>query len=169
MKKSLILLVAALLAFGGSAFAQKNVKLGHINSGELMKIMPGVDSLQNVLQREVNNVKEQATAMENEIQKKQEEYTQGQSQWSELIRNTKQQELQEMFNRYQVFQENAQESLQELNQKLLEPIQERAMKAIQDVAKENGFTYIFEESVLYYKDGGEDILPLVKKKLGISK
>lgn len=169
MKKSLILLVAALFAFGGNAMAQKNVKLGHINSGELMKIMPGVDSIQTVLQNEVNNIKEQAAAMENEIQKKQDEYTQNQSQWSELIRNTKQQELQMMFNNYQTFQENAQETMQNLNQSLLEPIQERAMKAIQDVAKENGFTYIFEESVLYYKDGGEDILPLVKKKLGISK
>ena len=38
MKKSLIVVVMAMLAFGGSAMAQKNIKLGHINSNDLMQM-----------------------------------------------------------------------------------------------------------------------------------
>ena len=53
MKKSLILLFAAVFAFGTSAMAQKTIKLGHINSSELMQIMPGKDSAQAAFEAEV--------------------------------------------------------------------------------------------------------------------
>jgi outer membrane protein len=56
MKKTLIAIIACLLAFGGTAMAQKTVKLGHINSNDLMQIMPGRDSAQTVLQAEVQEL-----------------------------------------------------------------------------------------------------------------
>ena len=45
-----------------------------------------------------------------------------------------------------------------------------ALNAIKEVGKENGFTYVFDLSaggILYFADNTEDILPLVKKKLGL--
>jgi len=53
---------------------------------------------------------------------------------------------------------------------LLQPIIEKADKAIKEVGKENGYTYIFDlsrGSVVYFSEVSEDVLPLVKKKLGI--
>ena len=58
---------------------------------------------------------------------------------------------------------------QEREKALLTPIIDRAKEAIRDVAKENGYTYIFDSAVgvtLY--EGGDDVLPLVKKKLGLN-
>ena len=49
MKKGFIVVLVALLAFGGSAMAQKNIKLGHINSNDLMQIMPGRDTAMALL------------------------------------------------------------------------------------------------------------------------
>lgn len=51
---------------------------------------------------------------------------------------------------------------------LVQPLIDKAKKAIEEVAKENGFTYIIDTSsgALLYS-GGEDILPLVKKKLNL--
>ena len=46
---------------------------------------------------------------------------------------------------------------------------EKANQAINNVAKENGFTYVFDTasgSLLVFPDG-DDILPLVKTKLGL--
>ena len=40
MKKALIAIVACLFVFGGSAMGQQKIKLGHINSNDLMQIMP---------------------------------------------------------------------------------------------------------------------------------
>ena len=64
---------------------------------------------------------------------------------------------------------NAQKQLQQREQDLLKPIIDRAKKAISDVAAEGGYTYILDSgtaAVLYSQDS-DDIMPLVKKKLGL--
>ncbi|MFC2096669.1 OmpH family outer membrane protein [Bacteroidota bacterium] len=47
---------------------------------------------------------------------------------------------------------------------------DKAQAAIEKVAKANGFTYVFDlgaGGLLYFSDQSIDILPLVKKELGI--
>ncbi len=169
MKKSLILLMAAMIAMCGTAFAQKNVKLGHINSTELMQIMPGRDSAQAKLQTEVEALQAQLKTMQDELEKKYNEFQEKQSQYSELIKSTKQKELTDMNNRIQLFAEDAQKQLATREQELLQPIIDRAKQAITDVAKENGYSYIFDSGlgVLLYQQDSDDIMPLVKKKLNL--
>lgn len=169
MKKILIAIVACLFLCGGNAMAQKNLKFGHINSHDLMEIMPGRDSVQTVLQQEMSGLEEQLKSMQSEMEKRYNDYMENQSGWTELIRNTKQRELQDMGARIQEFQENAQKQLQQREQELVKPMVDRAKKAISDVAAEGGYTYIFDTAVgaIIYEDGGEDIMPLVKKKLGL--
>ena len=169
MKKSLILLFAAMLAFSASAFAQKTVKLGHINSSDLMQIMPGKDSAQAAFEAEVKILDGELKAMQEELEKKLNDYQERKSQMTELIRSTKEQELNDLNQRIQIYQQNAQKKLQEKEAELLQPIIDRAKQAISDFAKENGYTYIFDTSdgaVLYQQDS-DDILNLVKKKLGL--
>jgi outer membrane protein len=169
MKKTLIAIVACLFLLGGNAMAQKSIKLGHINSNDLMQIMPGRDSAQAVLQTEVTSLEEQLKSMQSEMEKLYNDYMEKQSGWTELIRNTKQRELQDMGSRIQEFQENAQKTLQQREQDLLKPIIDRAKKAISDVAAEGGYTFILDSgtaAVLYSQDS-EDIMPQVKKKLGL--
>ena len=45
--------------------------------------------------------------------------------------------------------------------------QKKANEAIQATAKENGYGYVFERDVLIVAPPGDDILPLVAKKLGV--
>jgi outer membrane protein len=103
------------------------------------------------------------------MEKRYNEYMENQSGWTELIRNTKQREIQDMGARIQEFQENAQKQLQQREQELLKPIIDRAKKAITDVAAEGGYSYIFDSGVsaLLYSPDSDDIMPLVKKKLGL--
>jgi outer membrane protein len=89
---------------------------------------------------------------------------------TDLIRKTKENELQDILQRIQNFQVEAEQDLARQRAELLRPIQEKAFKAVNEVAEENGFTYIFDMgtgAVLYASDNTEDILPLVKKKLGL--
>lgn len=170
MKKTLIVMVACLFAFGGTAMAQKNIKLGHINSNDLMQIMPGRDSAQTTLQAEVQELEATLKSMQSEMEKRYNDYMENQSGWTELIRQTKQREIQDMGARIQEFQENAQKQLQQREADLLKPIIDRAKKAIEDVAREGGYTYILDSgtaSVLYSQDS-DDIMPQVKKKLGLN-
>ena len=89
---------------------------------------------------------------------------------SDLIKQTKETELQEMNQRIQQFQSTAQDDLQNTRQKLFKPILDKANKAIADVSKENKFTYVFDVSsgaLIYQSDDAINILPMVKKKLGL--
>ncbi|MBR1851254.1 MAG: OmpH family outer membrane protein [Bacteroidales bacterium] len=170
MKKIFALAFAAVFALCGTAMAQKNVKLGHINSNELMQIMPGRDSAQTVLQAEVTELEGTLKSMQAEMEQRYNDYMEKQNGWTELIRQTKQREIQDMGTRIQEFQESAQQQLQSREQELLKPIIDRAKQAIEEVAKEGGFTYIFDSGTgaLLYSQDSEDIMPLVKKKLGLN-
>ena len=126
MKKTLIVMAICLFAFGGNAMAQKNLKLGHINSQELMQIMPGRDSVQTVLQGEVTELETTLKQMQAEAEKRYNDYVANQAGWTELIRQTKQREIQDMSARIQEFQENAQKQLQDREAELTKPIIDRA-------------------------------------------
>jgi len=169
MKKVLIAIFACLFAFGGNAMAQQKIKLGHINSNELMQIMPGRDSAQTALQKEVEELQADMEAMKKEYETKVNDYMAKRDQLSELIRKSKESDLQAMASRIEEFQANAQKLLEERQEALLKPIIDRAKKAIEEVGKENGYTYIFDAGVgaVLYSQDSDDIMPLVKKKLGL--
>ena len=88
---------------------------------------------------------------------------------SELVKQDKIRELESIQQRILEFQQNAQESLAAKEQELITPILDKARKAIEDVAKEENFTYIFDASTgnILYASESENILPLVKAKLGL--
>lgn len=169
MKKIFVVLLLALFAVAPASMAQKTIKLGHINSNDLMQIMPGRDSAQAALQKEVEELQNTLKTMQSELEARYNEYMGKESQMSDLIKQTKQRELQDMGARIEEFQKNAQQQLQEREQALLKPIIDCAKKAIEDVAKENGYTYVFDSGVgtLLYTQDSDDIMALVKKKLNL--
>jgi len=171
MKKYLgILLIAVMFSLSG-AYAQKaDYKFGHINSNELLSVMPERDSARLELQNYSQMLQQEMEAMQVEYQNKVNTYLEKQETYSELVRQSKEREIQEMQRRVQEFQSTAQQDLQRKEQELFQPIMEKAEKAIQKVAKANGYTYVFDisaGSVVYFSEQSEDILPLVKKELGI--
>ena len=167
MKRTLIAIAIVLFAFGGNAMAQKNIKLGHINSQELMQIMPGRDTVQTILQKEVADLEATLKTMYAEYETRSNDYVQNQAGWTDLIRQTKQREIQDMQARIQEFQQNAQTKMQEREAELTKPIIDRAKKAIEDVAREGNYTYICDGATLLYSQDSEDVMPQVKKKLGL--
>lgn len=153
-----------------SVSAQK--KLGHVDSDSLMRIMPGYDSAVVKIQAEVKVYQSQIATMQTEYDKKLEEYKAGLATMSDLIKQTKAAELEDLTARIEKFTESAQTAVQAKQTELVKPLIDKAKKAIDEVAKEGGFAYIFDSAgangtVLLYTAGGEDIMNLVKKKIGI--
>jgi len=89
---------------------------------------------------------------------------------SEIKRNAKIAEIQDMQQRIQNYQQTAQQQLQQKQSELLQPVFDKAEKAIGDVAKEKGLIYVFDigtKVVLYKSNESMDLMPLVRTKLGI--
>lgn len=165
MKKTILLLAVALFA-SAAVFAQEPVKLGHIDVQELLKIMPEYDSAQKVFQKEQEDAETMLKNMYSELQTLSTDYQSKRDQMSDLIKQTKEAELQDKEARIRQFNEKALKKLQERQEELMEPIQEKIKTAIAKVAKANGYTYIFTSGAALY-EGGDDVLPLVKKEMGL--
>jgi outer membrane protein len=170
--KHFITLFVLLSGFFSTVFAQ-DYKFGHINTQELIVLMPERDSAQVKMETITKDLQEQIQAMQLELQTKYTTYQQKQATWTAAILEAKQKELQELSVRAEEFQRTAQEELQRQQQLLLQPVIQKATKAIEKIAKQEGFTYVFDVSsgVLQYfnPEQSVDVLPLVKKELNITK
>lgn len=169
MKRTLTLVAILVLFFSTNTFAQGKIKLGHVDSMELLQAMPGRDSAEKVLQEYANSLEKQIIAMQTELESKYNDFMDNQATMSQLIQQTKAKELQDLQARIEAFQVSAQNDLQEKERELVQPIIDKAKKAIEEVAKANGYTYIFDSSVgvlLHFEDS-DDIMSMVKKKLNI--
>ncbi len=161
----LVLFIAATV----SANAQ-NQKFGHIDLQALVQLMPERATAETEFNNFQTELEEVLGEMQQNYQQKLGELEQLGENASEVRRNAKITELQELQQRIQNYQMTAQQQLQEKYSQLLEPIFEKAEKAIEEVAKEQGLLYVFDTGarvVLYKSNQSVDILPLAKQKLGI--
>jgi outer membrane protein len=151
--------------------AQKAPKFGHINFAELFGMMPGQDTVQQKYQAYAMELRNTLDVMQAELEKKYTDYQANLATYSDIIKKTKEQEIQDLQARMESFQSSAQQDLQKKEEELTAPIIEKARKAIKDVAQEQGYTYIFNgtEGVLLFSDPADNVMDLVKKKLGIEK
>jgi outer membrane protein len=173
MKKVFVnLLFIGLFLMCGNTFAQNNLKIGHINSQLLFSAMPENDSASRQYEREATAAQKTLEEIQVEFNKKYEDYLKmtKDATSTPLILTAKEEELSSLQQRLQSFQSTAEESLNNRRVELFKPVQEKALKAVNDVAAENGFTYVFDTQggiIVYTAPDSQDILPLVKTKLGL--
>lgn len=166
--KKFVLMLACGLFLGTMSFAQ-GVKFGYINSQELLSLMPEVAKADTDLKTFAKVYQDQLEAMNKELEKKFQEYQTQEKTLTEAMKDVKQKELQSLQGRMQSTQQSAEEKIAKKKEELYKPILEKADGAIKAVAKEKGYDYVFDASggsILYAKDS-DNILPLVKTKLGI--
>ena len=165
MKKITLLAILGVLTLNLTA----QNKFGYIDSQELLLLMPERKSAESEVQNFAKSLEAQLGAMTAEYQESVQEYQAKESSYTDLIKQDKIAEITALEERIQAFQQNAQQSLQKKEQELLEPILSKARKAIEDVATEGDFTYIFDKSIgsILYAKESENVLILVKKKLGL--
>jgi len=144
-------------------------KFGYIDSQELLMLMPERKIAETKVQEFAKVLETQLGSMTAEYQQSVQEYQANESTYSDLVKQDKVADITNLEQRIQAFQQNAQKELQAKEQELLEPILTKARKAIEDVAVDGKYTYIFDKSIgsiLYAKDS-ENVIHLVKKKLGL--
>jgi outer membrane protein len=171
MRKFLILgLAAATLVFvAANNITNDTKKFGYINTMDIFQLMPEAGKADTVLAKYAEELEKELEEMYAEYEKKVKDYTTKQSERSATLNQTKQEEILQLQQRIQRTEQAFQQELVEKQRKLLAPIEEKIDKAVQDVAKENGISYVFDTSkgAILYADEKDDISPLVRKKLGL--
>lgn len=162
MKK---IFIAMMLVLPLMASAQK---FGHVNTQELFAQMPEVNQVKLKMDTIQSQYENQLASMNEEIQRKYQDYQQNEATMPEAIKQMRQQELQEMQGRLQTFYQTAEQDIQRKQQELLAPVHEKMTKAIKIVGEREGYTYIFDSAAMVHiGNDATDVTPAIKKELGI--
>ena len=167
MKKFITLGLFSLGIFGTAFTSQAQGKIGYISADEIIALMPEaakVDSQLNEYQAALyQNAQDKQTTLNEGVAKFYKDSSAMSAQVKEVKRTELQKQIQELSGEEQRIQQLFEAKRQELSQ----PIQRKLQGAIQDVAKENGYTYVFPREALLVMPATDDIGALVKRKLGL--
>lgn len=168
VKTILLTLTAFILIGTGPLLSQK---FGHINTGNLLELLPEVKSADAEL----------VTLRDKLMSERDQKMKSFQTKYEEIVRQAnnglltpkqqqeKELEIQKDQQQLQQFEQSIQSQIAKKREDLLGPILQKVDNAIQAVGKEGGYTMVFDSSSggLLFAEDSEDLMPKVKKKLGL--
>lgn len=171
------LLSALLVGFSFAALGQTQPvvqKIGYADWDYIFSQLPDYKMIESELKTHNSQLENQAKAKQTEFETKLKAYQGMPATTPDAIKADKERELALLQENFQKFQQDAQTSYQKKQNDLMEPVFSKVGKAIEDVAKENGYSFIINPQllgggdILLYSDEKFDISVLVLKKLGVT-
>jgi outer membrane protein len=91
----------------------------------------------------------------------------------DAVRQNTERELQQMQENLTKLQQDAQTTINNKQAQLMDPVYKKVSKAIEEVAKENAYTFVLTSQiggldVILYADEKSDVSDLVLKKMGVT-
>lgn len=166
--KQLKTLFIAIVMFFGAQVTNAQTKVGHIDVSALMTTMPAMKAAEAQLTKLREGYDTEYKKLVAEYQTKAAQYQKEAETAGDLLNQTRSQEMQDMGTRIQKYQDDASKSLQDKQIELQKPLTEKALAAIQKVARAKGVQYVLDSTVgsgVLLADG-MDLLADVKKELG---
>lgn len=167
MKNLIVAVVVGISIFGLATEAFSQSKIGYISTEELIGAMPEAEKANTELQEYQAALQQQGASYYTELNELDSLFARDSAKMNKATKDLKRNDMIALYQKVQGWQQTMQQKIGEKQQELLAPIQKRALDNIRSVAKESGYTYILEAGTLLVSPPADDILPLVKKKLGI--
>jgi outer membrane protein len=166
MKKLILFL---LLLATMPAMAQSELKFGYLSYNTVMQAMPEYAAMQNSMAELREKYEAEQKRVENDFNKKYEEFLDGQANFPKTILQKRQSELQEMLDRNIEFKKQSQKMLSEAEANMMEVIKTTINMAVNIIAQERGYAFVLntdKEAVTFINPAlGEDITEAVKQLL----
>lgn len=174
MRKTVLLIVLIAAAFASEAQTQSAAtKIGYADVDYIFSQMPDAKRIDTELKSTQTQLKTQIENKAQEFQKKYADYQANSGTMLDAVRQNTERELQQLQQNLEKLQQDAQTTIQNKQTQLMEPVYKTVGKAIEEVAKENAFTFVLNQQiggldVILYGDEKMDISDLVLKKLGVT-
>jgi outer membrane protein len=174
MRKLVLLFVlAAGLITTQAQTPTASTKIGYADVDYVISQLPEAKQIDTELKSTQAQLKNQIDTKSQEFQTKLADYQKNLSTMLDAVRANTERELTQLQENLQKLQQDAQSTIQNKTSQLLDPVYKKVGKAIEEVAKENGFTFILNQQiqgldVILYGDEKMDISDLVLKKLGVT-
>lgn len=172
--KQITKLFILVLVMAATAFTADAQKFGYLNSAEILSGMTEVkqanssmEALQKQLQKKGQQMVQAYQTKLQDLQKKEQAGELSPKQIEDEAAKLRGEE-----EKIGKFQQDMETQIREKQNSLLQPVFDRVNSAIKDVAKENGYNYIFDRnaaqgSTILYADETQDVTALVRTKLGL--
>jgi outer membrane protein len=176
MRTLLFLLAFGLVTFTANAQAPATtapVKIGFADPDYILLQMPESKAIETELQSVQNQLKTQLEKQTKEFQAKYADYQKNINTMLDAVRQNTERELQQLQANLEKLQQDAQTTMSTKQTQLLQPVLTKIGKAIEDVAKEQGYTMILTTQIqgldiVLYGDEKVNVSDLVLKKMGIT-
>ena len=167
MKQMKKLLAIVVLFFGATSFVNAQSKVAHINTQDLISSMPQMKAAKTEFDKFQQALGADIQASLTEYRNKLTQYTNEAPTKTATENDSRKKELADLEGRIQEAQAAAQKQAEDKYIALTKPIQEKALNAIQKVAKSQGFSYVLDATpgsgVLFAE--GKDLMADVKKRI----
>ena len=173
MKLLFAFLATFTILYSNGQAPQTPQKIGHADWEYIFGQLPEYKQIENELKTFETQLQNQLKTKSQELETKYKAYTALPANTPDAIKKDKESELAYLQENIQKFQQDAQTSMQNKQNDLLNPVFVKVGKAIEEVALENGYSYIINPQmigggdVLLFTDEKYNISNLVLKKLGI--
>ena len=174
MKKTilfLLLTVVSLVVSAQDAQPKDSVafKFGYLSYDSVMVAVPDYTELKTNMAQLREQYEAEQKRVENDFNKKYEEFLDGQASFPKTILQKRQSELQEMLDRNIEFKKQSQKMLSEAEANMMEVIKTTINMAVNIIAQERGYAFVLntdKEAVTFINPAlGEDITEAVKQLL----
>ena len=161
---TILFISAGIFGFSNAANAQK---IGFISADEIIQLMPEAATVQTELDQYQKSLYQNAQDKQTSLNESVQKFYKDSSTMSSSLKEVKRTELQKQVQDLSGEDQKIQAQFEQKRQELSLPIQKKLQTAIEDVAKENGFTYVLPREALIVMPPSSDLGPLVKKKLNL--
>lgn len=163
-----LFLALALVCFSFNINAQSSGKMAHVNFSTLLADLPAYAAAEKQLQKFAQELQTYLVDLNTEYENKVKSYYEEEADMLPSIKETRQKEIIDLEQRIQKLQASSEQQLVEKQNELLAPLEEKIMKAVNDLAAEKGYDYIFDSSPgqsIIVAPEQDDITSLVRAKL----
>jgi len=176
MRTLLLLIFSGCITLTAAAQTPVTQKIGYADWEYIFQQLPEFKQITDQLTTHGTQLENQFKAKNQEFETKLKAYQQNAATMIDAVKKSTEAELGQMQENLQKFQQDAQASIQTKQTSLMEPVFTKVGKAIEDVAKENGYDFILAPQIasqtggdiLLYSSEKYDISNLVLKKLGVT-
>src|SRR6478736_6223516 len=177
MRTLLLLIFCSCLALTTTAQTPVTQKIGYADWAYIFQQLPEFKQINDQLATHSSQLENQYKAKMQEYDTKVKAYQANVATMNEVVRKSTETELTQLGENIQKFQQDAMANVQAKQTTLMEPVYAKVGKAIEEVAKENGYDFILAPQIEVQGGGGDillyssekfDISNLVLKKLGVT-
>jgi outer membrane protein len=164
MRVFLLLLCFLEVCFGYAQTVPPGQKIGHADWQYIFSQMPEYRQIENDLRSYEAQLQNQLKARSQELETKYKSYQSLPVNTPEAIKKDKEAELGYLQENIERFKQDAQTSMEKKQNELVAMVLEKVGKAIEEVAREEGYSYIINPQMM----GGGDVLLFTDEKYNIS-